>query len=438
MQLDPQVATFRCDVTPPVGGQPLIWTDRPETIEDPLWAKGVILQSGDQRYVICAVDWCGLCNSSYELFRNKLAAAVETSPDKVAVQTVHQHTAPYVDGGAQRLLDRFPDFPLYVDLEFIENTAQRVAEAARESLTRRQPFDRVGIGRAKVDRVASSRRIRDESGKLFVRYSSGGRDLKMRQLPEGKIDPWLKTVTFARGDKPLVRLHYYATHPQSFYGDHRVSADVPGFARERLEAEDGAPQIYFTGCAGDVTFGKYNDGTPEARKELAERLYAGMQASVAATEYHAVDTIQWRSDFIELPPRTDESFSQEDTETILADESRDVVTRTRAAIRMSYYQRADKPLTVSCLQVGPARILHLPGESLLEFQLYAQSLLPDEFVAVAAYGDLGPGYICYRDAFDEGGYEPTASRVAPDSENIMKEAIRRVLQADEEQVEAHK
>jgi hypothetical protein len=33
-------------------------------------------------------------------------------------------------------------------------------------------------------------------------------------LPGGLIDPMLKTITFATGDTPLARLHYYATHPQ--------------------------------------------------------------------------------------------------------------------------------------------------------------------------------------------------------------------------------
>ena len=30
----------------------------------------------------------------------------------------------------------------------------------------------------------------------------------------------------------------------------------------------------------------------------------------------------------------------------------------------------------------------------MEYQLFAQRLRPDNFVAVAAYGELGTGYIC--------------------------------------------
>ena len=53
--------------------------------------------------------------------------------------------------------------------------------------------------------------------------------------PEGYIDGFLRTISFCDGEAPFVQMHYYATHPQSYYGDRRVTYDVPGLARERLE-----------------------------------------------------------------------------------------------------------------------------------------------------------------------------------------------------------
>ena len=51
----------------------------------------------------------------------------------------------------------------------------------------------------------------------------------------------------------------------------------------------------------------------------------------------------------------------------------------------------------------------------------------DDFVAVAAYGDLGPGYICTDKAFEEGGYEPTDTGAGPGSEPLMKATILNLL-----------
>jgi len=421
-----RVATFRCDVTPPVGGHPLIWITPVETVEDPLLAKGVVVDDGRRRVVLCAVDWCGLCNSSYELFRRKIAEAADTEPTNVTVHCVHQHTAPYTDGDAQRLLDRTAKSPPYVDFEFLDRVTDRLAAAVKESLGHFQPFDRIGTGTARVDRVASTRRIPIEGGKVRSRMSSCT-DPALRAMTEGVIDPMLKTITLARGEKPLVRMHYYATHPQSFYGDPRACSDVPGFARERLQKKEGVPQIYFTGCAGDVAMGKYNDRSRRARDELTERLLAGMEAAVAATRFAPAETLQWRTAALRLPLRDDAGYTVAENRATLEDVDAKTVARIRAATRVAFSERIERPIDCSLLVIGDVRMLHLPGETMVAFQLYAQGLRPDDFLAVAAYSDLAPGYICTEKSFSEGGYEPTASRAGKKSEAALKAVIRELL-----------
>ena len=72
-------------------------------------------------------------------------------------------------------------------------------------------------------------------------------------------------------------------------------------------------------------------------------------------------------------------------------------------------------------------ILHLPGEPMLDFQLFAQQARPCDFVAVAGYGDCGSAYICTDKAIAEGGYEPSASNVGPGSEMLLKNGIQALL-----------
>ncbi|MFH1921282.1 MAG: hypothetical protein ABIP48_15555 [Planctomycetota bacterium] len=422
-----RVATFQCDVTPPLGEaiyssyQPLA------KVEHPLLAKGIVLDDGRRRYVLCSVDWCELCNSTHTLFRRKMAEAAGTEITYAAVQTIHQHTAPLGDGDAFKLLDQTENAPPHLAPRFFEEAADRVGAAVKESLARLEPFDAVGIGQAKVEGVASSRRVPAEGGGIRVRWSSC-RDPDLRAQPEGYIDPYLKTITLARGDKPLVRLHYYATHPQSFYGDPRASYDFPGMAREAVQEKEGVFQIYFNGCGGDVTAGKYNDGSPEARDALAAHLLAGMEASIASTRLEPATAIEWRTVPLLLPLRTDARHSPDAARKALANTQLAASTRIyRGAMWLAFSERIEEPIELSALRIGPARILHLPGESMVEFQLYAQRMMPDGFVAVAAYGDCGPGYICTEKAFEEGGYEPTDSLVAPQSESILKTAIRQLL-----------
>ncbi len=433
-----RAAAFRSDVTPPLGF-PSYPSYKPlETVEHPLLAKGVVLDDGGRRYVLCAFDWCILSNSSRLMFQRKIAEAAGTDVDAVALHMVHQHTAPIVDADAQRILDSLDDSPPYLDLAFLDDASDRLAAAVKESLAGLQAVDRIGTGEAKVERVASSRRIFTEDGKFHGRMSSTRGRPHLRELPEGLIDPMIKTITLASGDKPLARLHYYATHPQSFYGDPRASYDFPGMAREELQQEEGVFQVYFTGCAGDIAAGKYNDGTPEARRQLADRLLAGMKAAIAATQLDPAGPITWRTTPVLLPPKLAPEPSvaglfslrglhPEHLRALMANPKEQPNTRIGAARRLAFLNRADRPIALSGLQLGKVHIVHLPGEPMVEFQLDAQRQRPDDFVAVAGYGEGCTNYICTAQAFKEGGYEPSAASVGPESEELLRAGIGRVL-----------
>ncbi len=94
-------------------------------------------------------------------------------------------------------------------------------------------------------------------------------------------------------------------------------------------------------------------------------------------------------------------------------------------------QRSGRPVVLTSLAIGNVRILNLPGEPFIDYQFAAQEAAvlaaPNAFVLVGGYTDGGPGYICTKDAFAEGGYEPTASNVEPESEQLMRLAIRELM-----------
>lgn len=424
-----RVATFCADLTPPLGS-PTYPSGKPlENVETPLLGKGLVLDDGRQRVVLCAIDWCGLCGPAHRLFRDKIAEAAATDVSHVTVHTVHQHTAPYVPIGVLDLPDKTGSQSANLEPAVIHQIAQRLGDAVKKSLAQFQPFDSIGTGQAQVDRVASARRILTDAGTILTRWSACA-DPDLRAKPEGRIDPMLKTITLAHGDKPLVRIHYYATHPQSFYGDPRVCYDVPGFARQRLEEKEQVFQIYFTGCSGDVTMGKYNDGKPQARTELTDRLYAAMEASVAATRMAPAGCMVWRTLPLVLQLKEDAGHDMAKNRALMEDATKPDKERRQAARRIALAEWMGQPLSLSLLRVGPVDVVHLPGESMIEFQLFTQQQKPDRFVAVAAYGDLATGYICTEQAFPQGGYEPSASHVAPKSEAALKEAICKLLEGE--------
>src|SRR5262249_22561569 len=143
--------------------------------------------------------------------------------------------------------------PISLDLKFFRRVVQQVADAARAALAKQVPFTHAGVGKARVEQVASNRRVVGPDGKILYTRTSATKDPKARAEPEGLIDPWLRTLSFWDGDRPRAALHYYATHPMSYYGDGRVSSDFCGLARRKRQDDDPKVfQIYFTGCAGNV------------------------------------------------------------------------------------------------------------------------------------------------------------------------------------------
>lgn len=424
-----EVASFSQDITPPEG-HPLCggWIAPLSGVDDPLLFKGIVLRDEGGTYVLSTLDWCELRNDAYELFRDRIAEGAKTDPERVVVHCVHPHDAPLVDARAQRILDSVPGAPRHADLPSLERAAEKAGAAVRAALGRFRRASHVATGSARVEKVASSRRLLEPDGTIRVRFSSA-RDASLREAPEGLIDPELRTAAFAAGDEILACLHVYATHPQSHYGQGRATPDFPGIARERIERETGVFQLYFTGCAGNVAAGKYNDGTPERREELAGRVADAMRRSLASLRRAPAGPVSWKVRQLRLPLRKEPEAGEEVRRKKLLDASAKPYERIEAALALSTMERcrAGKPFELPCLAIGDVRIIALPGEPFVEFQLEAARLRPDLFVAVLGYADCAPGYICTEAAYREGGYEPTASFADPASERYILAAIRDLL-----------
>src|SRR5262249_18460565 len=184
--------------------------------------------------------------------------------------------------------------------------------------------------------------------------------------------------------------------------------------------------VYFNGCAGNVTAGKYNDGSHENRPVLRDRVYEGMKAAWKATQRHALDGWDWRVLPIKLAPRKEKPFGEGDSRKALEDEKEKTARRNNAAFQLAWLKRLDRPIDLTCLDLGKAQVLHLPGEPFVEYQLKAQEMGKDKFVCVAGYGDGGPGYVPTSQGFFEGGYEVTVA-LADDSEKLLHETMAKLL-----------
>jgi hypothetical protein len=427
------ICTFQCDATPPLGA-PLCDAAVPpaKEIVDPLSARGLVILGSGQPIVLVAVDWVGIGNGGYDAFRAALAKAANTSADRVALHTLHQHDAPGCDFEAEQLLAANSLSGAMFHVEFARAVMARAAKSLEESLRSPQRVTHLGVGAARVDRVASNRRVLGPDGKVkYVRYSASTIPEAVA-APEGVIDPQVRVLSFWNGDRPLAVLSYYATHPQSHYGEGGVSYDFVGMARAlREQALSGVPHIHFNGAAGNVAAGKYNDGSPGNRPALAGRLADGMKAAWESTARTPLDAgqVEWRSKDVQLPLR-DLLENEAPLIGLLENASAKVSDRVRAARDLIWARRtkARHAIELSCLKLGSAYVVHMPGELFVEYQLAAANMRPGDTVCMAAYGDYGPGYIGTEIAYSQGGYETSyVSRVAPGVEHVLMEGLQALL-----------
>lgn len=425
-----RVGTFDVDATPPVGS--LMAYDRVTNRWDlGLRARGIVLVGAAEPIVLCAVDWIGIGNGGHAAFRSALADAAGTSPQRVAVHTLHQHDAPDCDFSAEKIAKDAGVDPRQYDGEFQRRVLSDLRSAVRKGKAEAQPATHLGLGEARVEQVASNRRILGSDGKVRVTRWTATPDASVRAEPEGTIDPALSLISFWNGDRPLAVLSYYATHPQSYYGTGIPNPDFPGIARFlRQLSLPAATHVHFNGAGGNIGAGKYNDGAPENRYVLAQRLADGMRRAWESTVRTPIgsDDLDWAVEPVVLPPS--KHLNLEKLEASLKERGAAFVAEGGAA-KLAWLRRclSGDTIELSCLKVGRARVLHLPGELFVEYQLAAKAERADLFIAVAAYGDYAPGYIGTAAAYEQGGYEtgPNASNVAPEAEAVLLNGIKRLL-----------
>ncbi len=423
-----QVAPFRADVTIPIGHACMGGGISPAVeVVDPLYAHGLVLLGPDQPLVFLAVDWCEIRNDAYDHWRDALAEAAGTSRERVLMTSVHQHDAPVVDYEAQRLLDGVGLEKSLCDVPFARECVSRVAAAMEEALAAPKPVTHYGIGMARVEGVCSNRRVVLPDGTVSYGRGSATADPALRALPEGTIDPFLKTFSFWNGDVPVAALSAYSTHPMSYYGKGGVSADFVGMARARRQADlPEVFQIYFTGCSGDTTAGKFNDGSPENRPVLADKIYRGMVAAWENTQRHPLEQVMLRVVPLHLVPKSFGGYSEEDSKKTIADTAEKTFTRNLAAMNLSWRKRvaAGQPIDVPVADFGKAKFLILPGESFVQYQIIAQGLSPDAPVVTAGFGECAPGYIPTALGSSEQYNDESWCWVEPGAEPLITEALR--------------
>ena len=224
-----KVAVGEIDITPKFGpGARPIWLSgygqnrRATSIHDPLLARAVILEAGQQRIALVSVDLLGLQLPAVQAMRKELGSAV----DYLVVSSTHNHEGPDTVGiwGPNPLT-------CGVDPDYISLVVGRVAQLVKQLCTQTTPAV-AEYGVAQDDSLLGDSRL----PKVF--------------------DGVLRVLRFRSADDPqqtLGVLVQWNCHPEAMGRQNtELTADFVGYTVEALEKRVAAPVAYFTGAVGGL------------------------------------------------------------------------------------------------------------------------------------------------------------------------------------------
>ncbi|MEZ0389350.1 MAG: hypothetical protein ACAI34_19890 [Verrucomicrobium sp.] len=226
-------------------------TDRTvDRVNDALFAKALVLKSGDTSAVLITVDAVAIGeigrigNGFLGTVRGQLEKELGIPPGAVLVNASHCH-------GIVR-----------------GDTAQLAVEAVKQAWKNLQPV-LSGTGSGHEDRISENRRLlmKDGSTVDMRRAYSMPRDEDVASV--GPIDPEIGLLRLDRlNGKPLAVLYNFACHPIMNPPSKGNSADYPGYASKVIEDSlgEGSVAFFVQGCGGDINPVRYKEVTqpPEA------------------------------------------------------------------------------------------------------------------------------------------------------------------------------
>lgn len=273
-----------------------ITIDDPQVpVHDPLYAKVLVVDNGETRVAIIAMDVVAIGHifDVSDDFLPELRARVEDElgiPGRnLLVNASHTHP---------------PRKMLCPHAEQVARTFDAVRRAS-ESLVE----VRVGVGVGHEDRFVINRtlRLKDGTGWTIRQANPCPPDEEVAGL--GPIDPEIGILRVDRLDgSPLAVVYNYACHPLIGMPGGPVTANFPGFASEVIEdcLGEGAMALFLQGAGGDVTEVLYKAfWQPRDSQPLGAMLGQSTIKALAGIATGDDTRLQVVSETIRLPRRQD-------------------------------------------------------------------------------------------------------------------------------------
>lgn len=301
-------------------------------VNDPLFAKALVLQSNGTTIVLISVDAVAIGeighipNDYLSKVRTELLSQFAIPHNHLIVNASHCH-------GIVR-----------------SDVAERTIEAVTIAMRNLVPV-MVGVGAGREDRISENRRLTLKSGRVAdVRHAySLPPDEEVAQI--GKIDPQIGILRLDRMDgRTLAIVYNFACHPIQGVPSGNNTADIIGFASQVIEENfsEDTLALFVQGCGGDINPIFYKDvDHPRSAEPLGHMLGLSTLSAAKKLVCRRDSRLSKRTETLTLP-RVDQTqrifaLEAEQTRLLASLQGTSLNLKTFLPLAMKYNASAEFP-----------------------------------------------------------------------------------------------
>ncbi len=403
-----KAGAVRVDITPPVG----VWLSgyghrkKPsDAVEDRLYSKALVLNDGRTKIAIVSTDLLWVPLEITNQVRDHLHKKIGIPRDIILICGTHTHCGPKIAGPDAEWPDAADS---KISTAYVRTLRKKIIQSVLRADKNSMPAQ-LGAAKGEITEIVYNRRtVRpDDTVAMTFRLPPAAENLTF-----GPVDPEVSILRVERpGGELIGALVNYACHPVSGAKDpntfYSISPDYPGVTERAIEKIEGGTAIFALGTAGNMN--PRRTGRKRPRAEIGKAL--------AGEVLRRLQTVTTTDDIKLRALRKSVAFPLKQKE---------------AADGGKKPDKSAKTLTteIQLLAIGDIYILGLPGEVLVEIGLEIKKQAGIENLFIISIANDTIGYVCTRQAYKQGGYEPTgATKLAEGAgELITKEAVKLIKQ----------
>ena len=406
------VGTHEIDVTPDVGMAMIgSLTPRPsQGIEDPLYVKAIVLESGDTAIAYVIIDVAILYRRDGDRAVALASQATGIPEDHIVWTTTHTHTGPYT-------------CPVFGTEEWAEGTqewlqllVQKFAECVSKAHAARVPA-RMSRMRGYHCGLGHNRRLRFKDGRELNTWLIERGEEAQCVGSASVTDPEIGILGFddEHGDL-LAVIFQYTLHANTNFGQY-FSGDYPAVVAARIRERYGpeVSTLFVPGACADLnSAGLRYRAVGDA---LAERIIPKLESR---TPYEGPIRLGAMKREVTIQYK---DFSADQEERIRAsqwDEQAQELFRQELEIMRRRGETETKTI-LQAWHMGEVSFASLPGEPFVEWGLKMKRESPFPWTYPVELGGDYVGYLVTHQAWEAGGYESLMSSVGKPTPDAVEE-----------------